>query len=234
MERFPTVLSEELISADFLEKTRKKFHFDVEQAAQIRAAAEKMLPTIREEACCIRQAYAMEKNRSERDFDTTYECVAMSLGKGVDLLQESYSEQGLLLETYIVETLAGELLLRGYDTYNKYVAKHTSLHVARYYFPGSEKSLPLEMLPGLLQNLAPKITCNAAFCMQPKKSVVYIAELTQDETMHCKAICVGCTNKSCPHRIEENKLIRKKLTDLPLTYGYSRIFGIQAKSSGEK
>lgn len=228
MEIFFPELLDEFISDYFLEKVRNKFHFNKEQTALINVVAKKMLPTIREEAFYVRQAYFMDNKPSTRNSDTTYECVAMSLGNGVDLLQESYSEKGLLLESYIVEVLASELLLQGYDAYNSYIAEHTAQHVARYYFPGNEKELPLEMLPALLQNLTQKILCNSAFYMQPKKSVVYIAELTQDETMHCKAICVGCTNKSCPHRIEENKLIRKKLTDLPLTYGYSRIFGIQA------
>lgn len=228
MEHFSSVLAKELISAEFLKKTKTKFHFDEEQSAQISTVAEKMLPTIQEEAFCIRKPYPPKDKPPAGDSDTAYECVAISLGQGVDLLQENYSEKGLLLETYIVEALANELLLHGYDSYNKYMAKHTPLHVARYYFPGNEKTLSLEMLPELLQNLTPKITCNAAFCMRPKKSVVFISELTQDETVHCKAICVGCGNQSCPNRVEENNLIGKRMTDLPLTYGYSRIFGIHA------
>lgn len=225
MEVFFPELLDEFISADFLQKLRIKFHFDEKQAAQIRTAAEEMLPSIRKEAFWIRQAYPMQGEASSKDSDTAYECVAMSLGRGVDLLQESYCEKELL-QSYIVEVLAGELLMQGYDAYNNYIMKNTARHVARYHFPGSEKNLPLAVLPELLQNLTQKITCNSAFCMLPKKSVVFISELTQDETVHCKAICIGCTNKSCPNRIEENDLIRKRMTDLPLTYGYSRIFGI--------
>ena len=222
MEIFFPELLDEFISAHFVKKVQERFHFSVEQTVKIQTVANKMLPTIAEEAFYVRQAYSPENKPP----DKAYECVAMSLGGGVDLLQESYVEKGLLLESYIVEVLASELLLCGYEAYNKIIDAHTIQHVARYHFPGSENELPLEMLPGLLQILTPKITCNAAFCMQPKKSVVFISELTQNEAIHCQAICIGCTNKSCPNRMDENSLIRKRMTDLPLPYGYTRIFGV--------
>lgn len=226
MEGFFPKLLDEFISTDFLKKVRAKYHFDEEQTAQIQTVAEEMLPKIRKEAFWIRQESFSKTEWLSKDTDAAYENVAISLGNGVDLLQESYSEKGLLLESYIVEVLASELLMRGYDAYNRYVMKHTPYHVARYHFPGSEETLPLEILPRLLNDLTHKISCNSAFCMQPKKSVVFIAELTQDETISCKGICVGCSNTACPNRIEDDNLLRKRMTDVPLTYGYSRIFGI--------
>ena len=36
----------------------------------------------------------------------------------------------------------------------------------------------------------------------------------------------GCIYSTCPNRTAADHLIRKRMTDLPLTYGYSRIFGI--------
>lgn len=220
---FPTLLHE-FISPDFLGKISKKFHFGEEQAMQIRTVAEEMLPLIREEGFWTRKAYSLKNRQFVRESDG-YDCVAMSLGHGVDLLQENYSEKGLLSESYIVEALAGELLMRGYDAYNRYIAEHTDRHVARYHFPGSEDSFSLEMLPELLKDLTQKITCNAAFCMQPKKSVVFVSELTQDEKIHCPGICAACSNVSCSNRQRENDFIRKRTPDLPLTYGYSRIWG---------
>lgn len=220
---FPTLL-DELISPDFLEKARKKFHFGEEQAAQMRAVAEEMLPLIQEEGFWTRKAYSLKNRQFNKESDG-YDCAAISLGHGVDLLQESYSEKGLLSESYIVEVLAGELLMQGYDAYNRYIAEHTDRHVARYHFPGSEDSFSLEMLPELLKELTQEITCNAAFCMQPKKSVVFVSELTQDEKIHCQGICAACSNLSCPNRQGENDFIRKRMADLPLTYGYSRILG---------
>lgn len=200
MDHFFPSLLDELISPDFLEKIRKKFHFREEQTAQIRAVVEEMLPLIREEGFWIRKAYSL-KNRQFVEKSDGHDCVAMSLGRGVDLLQESYSEKGMLSESYIIEVLAGELLMRGYDAYNQYIAEHTDWHVARYHFPGSEDSFSLEMLPELLKELTQEITCNAAFCMQPKKSVVFISELTEDAQVQCKGICIGCGSTSCPNRV---------------------------------
>lgn len=204
MEGFFPELLDELISTDFLKKVREKYHFNKEQATQLQAVAEEMLPKMWNEAFWIRQESFASTEWQSEDFNTTYENVALSLGNGVDLLQESYSEKGLLLESYMVEVLASELLMRGYDAYNRYVMEHTPYHVTRYHFPGSEETLPLEMLPQLLNDLTQKISCNSAFCMQPKKSVVFISELTQDETISCKGICVGCTNTACPNRTEES------------------------------
>ena len=225
MEPFFPALLDELITSAFGEHVRRKFHFDEEHTVEIQKVAEEMLPALRKEAFWVRAAYPMEHSDQAGNADTAYEKVAMSLGNGVDLLQERYSEKGFLLQSYIVEALAGELLMRGYDSYNRHIAEHTAKHVAQYHFPGSEERFPLETIPKLLESLTQKITCNAAFCMQPKKSVVFVSELTQDETVRCQGICVGCNNTTCPNRIKENQIIRKRMTDLPLTYGYSRIFG---------
>ena len=226
MAVFFPVLLDEFLTTDFLEKVRTKFHFGEEQAADIRAVAEEMLPAMREEAFWVSKAYLAQNRCQAQDSDTVYESVAISLGNGVDRLQESYSERGLLLQSYIVEVLSSEFLMRGYDAYNRYVAEHTALHVARYRFPGNDDMLPLKTLPGLLKELTRKIACNAAFCMQPKKSVVFISELTGDETVFCEGICVGCANRACANRIEDDTLLRKRMADVPLTYGYRRIFGM--------
>lgn len=220
-EPFFPILLGEFASTAFLENVRIKFHFGEGQAGQIREVAEEMLPVLQKEAFFVRTAYpaenlshveisdAKEAGAQSAPAHSIYEKAAMSLGQGVDILQESYSEMGLLLQSYIVEALSGELLMRGYDAYNRYIAAHTDRHVARYHFPGSEDSFPLHMLPKLLQDFTQEITCNEAFCMLPKKSVVFISELTQDETVRCQGICDGCGNMTCPNRVGENTLNSK-------------------------
>jgi len=217
---FPILLGE-FVSPAFQENVRIKFHFGEGQAVQIREVAEEMLPVLQKEAFFVTTAYPAENlshvepsGKKEDGVQSAlshslYEKVAMSLGQGVDILQESYSKTGLLLQSYIVEALSGELLMRGYDAYNRYIAAHTDRHVARYHFPGSEDSFPLHMLPELLRDLTQEITCNEAFCMLPKKSVVFISELTRDETVCCQGICDGCGNMTCPNRVGENTLNSK-------------------------
>ena len=226
MSPFFTELLDNYPGPAFLEKVRGKYHYEKDWSEALKTSALEMLPFLQKEAFWVSTAYSMRYQGQTQDTDTTYEKAAISLGKGVDILQESYSEKGLLMQSYIVEILAGELLMRGYDAYNRSVAAHTDRHVARYHFPGSEEAFPLEILPDLLKDLTQEITCNAAFCMIPKKSVVFVSELTRDDTVHCQGICAGCGNSTCPNRTAADHLIRKRMTDLPLTYGYSRIFGI--------
>lgn len=79
----------------------------------------------------------------------------------------------------------------------------------------------------LLQKLALPVTCNTAYCMIPKKSVVFYAELTKDPFTKCAGICLGCGRRDCPNRMEEKEnfpLRFADMTDRPLSYGYARIF----------
>lgn len=222
----------------FLEKVCKKYHYGGEQLQELAAVAAEMLPLMRTEACWERIACGAAERRVQTGGEISLICppviepVIMTLGAGVDTLQESYLKRGLLSEGYMIESLASELLLKGYGAYNRHVAAHTVFHVARYHFPGGEESYPLEQLPRLLEQTSLSVTCNGAYCMQPKKSVVFWAELTTEDTAYCQGICVGCTagsgGKSCPNRIEDGIHLRQVLsgmTDVPLSYGYSRIFG---------
>lgn len=136
--------------------------------------------------------------------------VCVTLGPGVDALQESYLQQGLLTEAYMVENLAGELLLRAYPLWNEWVVSQGSpekeLHVRRYHFPGSEDGCPLEKLPELLKKLDIPVTCTEAYCLLPKKSVAFYAELTRERNVRCEGICVGCGRKDCPNRMEREEI----------------------------
>lgn len=196
MAAFFTDLLDSFLNPDFLNQIYEKFHYGEGQLETLMTVAEKMLPLIRKEAFWERgEIY-------EAGEGSAYENVVMSLGIGLDQLQEEYNEKGLLLESYMLETLASQLLMQGYGAYNHYVAAHSKWHVARYYFPGSEEQFPLKLLPGMLKKLTGQISCNKAFFMQPRKSVAFVAELTQDEKVRCQSICIGCDRMDCPNREE--------------------------------
>ena len=225
---FPDAL-DKFLAPVFLEGVRNKFHYDETQAFEFQVVAEEMMPLIREEAFWERRESSGENKHQSEACSVIHEQVVMSLGNGVDCLQERYSERKLLSQSYMIEVLSSELLLQGYAAYNRYIRKNTDWHVARYHFLGSEEEFPLEMLPDLLKELTPLITCNSAFCMLPKKSVAFIAELTQDDKVRCRGICVDCNNLNCSNRMADSGLAEKRLsvmTDMPLTYGYRRIFGL--------
>ncbi len=223
MADFFTDLLDGFLNPSFLEKVRDKFHYEETRSSELQAVAEQMLPLIREEAFWESNISSLQKSSG-----TEYEDVVMSLGAGIDSLQDHYSSQGMLSRSYMLEVLASELLLQGYGAYNRYVERNTDRHVARYHFLGSEDSFPLSMLPRLLDITDGRITCNEAFCMLPKKSVAFVAELTQDEKVRCEGVCVGCNRGQCPNRVagkHPDQGIIARMADLPLTYGYGRIFG---------
>lgn len=198
---FPDLLDKFLLP-DFLEGVREKFHYGDTQKDEFYAVAKEMLPLMRKEAFWASKEFLLKDSYQPEISDAAYEQVVMSLGKEIDCLQEQYSEKGMLSQSYMIEVLAGELLMQGYDAYNRYVKEMTDRHVAKYHFLGSEEAFPFEMLPQLLEELTGQVTCTSAFCMSPKKSVAFIAELTRDESVQCKGICVGCNNVRCPNRIE--------------------------------
>lgn len=232
---FPDLL-DGFLNPAFLKKTRDKFHYGETGLTEFQEVAREMLPLIRKEAfweskessVFMSGNYSMNDAYQSELSDVSYVDVVMSLGEGLDSLQENYSRQGMLSKSYMLEVLAGELLMQGYSAYNRFIETNTKQHVAKYHFLGSESFFPLEMLPHLLQRVTDKVTCNEAFCMLPKKSVAFVAELTQDEKIHCEGVCVGCNSIHCINRIADDSPTRRfmeRMTDFPLTYGYSRIFG---------
>ena len=215
----------------FLHGVMKKYHYDPEGYPNLKQLAEQMVPCLETEA-----------GWQDRDLEETFPAgersflaVGITLGKGIDALQENYLRDGLLTESYMIEVLSSELLLKSYQAYTKWVAGHRELHVARLHFLGTEGTPGLENLPVLLRELQLPVTCNEAYCMIPKKSVVFYAELTKDVFTKCAGICLGCGRKDCPNRMEEKEnfpLRFADMTDRPLSYGYARIFSKSTDENG--
>lgn len=229
MEAFFTDLLEKFTSEHFLREVCRKYHYQDTDYQSLLETAECMLPFMRKQACWNHRLFELSDGQ-----DTSagrYTEAAITLGEGLDRLQEEYAGKGALSECYMVEALASELLLEAYAAYNRQVAAEMPFHVARYHFPGSEQAYPLSMLPELLMRLEMPVSCNEVFCMIPKKSVAFVAELTTEEAVKCPGICVGCkgaAGRSCPNRVEEGLQLSRliaDMTDVPLSYGYSRIFG---------
>lgn len=130
---------------------------------------------------------------------TVTACV-LTLGEQVDTLQERYEEKGDLAAAYMVEAFCNEILMKCYAVYNQMLAQTTDYHVARLHFPGSEDAYPLPIVRDVIQRLHAPVKCLHSFCMIPKKSVVFLAELTTDEAAVCEGICSTCNRKDCENR----------------------------------
>ncbi|MBR1930528.1 MAG: hypothetical protein IJ833_03500 [Lachnospiraceae bacterium] len=211
---------------DFLDGVRKAYHYPIGERETLRALAGAMQKTMLEEAVWNHEVLQRQGQN--------YAQVAMTLGEGVDILQDGYMAKGLLTESYMIEVLGSEILLHGYEAYNRWVDGHTDYHVERYYFlndgeqANKEVSLSLKGLPKLLATLGLPVTCNVAYCMTPRKSVAFYATFTKEENVVCPGICTDCKSVNCPNRISHE--LQKgwnfaDMIDRPLPYGYARIFG---------
>ena len=205
-EEFGKVI-EKCVEEEFLRGICEKYHYLPEDREQLRQTAVAMQSIIRKESFW---QHGLKKG------ETLPDCVVISLGEGIDRLQDTYSEKGELTSAYMVEILAGEILLLTYTAYNAYMERTTDYHVARYFFPGSEKEYPMTMLPKMLAQMDAGIVCNESFCMMPKQSVAFFALLTKDRNIKCRGICVDCGRKDCPNSTHKER---------PLPYGYARILG---------
>ena len=214
-------LIEGMVEESFIKDICQKYHYEEPQLPVLGAVAVSMQERIRLDVQAGRAGFSCEEQEKLVG-------VCITLGAGIDALQEDYLRQGLLSEAYMTETIASELLLQAYPLWNEWVWEQEAQHVKRYYFPGSEAEYPLEALPELLQALQVPVTCTDAYCLLPKKSVAFYAELTEDSDAVCEGICLSCGSADCPNRMERQQRVHypTDMTDRPFTYGYRRIFGL--------
>ena len=63
--------------------------------------------------------------------------------------------------------------------FQRWAEAHLKQRLESYHFFGSEEGLPFEKMAQLLAEMGQnRITCNQAYCMEPKKSVMFLAELS--------------------------------------------------------
>ena len=214
------------VTEAFTESVRKKYHFPAQEKAAMAQVAADLHQAVSGRAGFW---YVMQKADAVTQ-KPTLASVVMTLGAGVDELQEHYTRRDALLECYMAEALAGELLLSCYPRMNRLLGEREGLYPARYCFYGSQEEYPLEAMktaPALLGQT--EVVCNRALCLVPKKSVVFFVELTRDEKTVCQGVCTGCGQRDCPNwQAEDDAKKQGRWPDLlsrPLPYGYERILG---------
>lgn len=134
-------------------------------------------------------------------------CV-VTLGSGVDAMEEIYTDAEELLRVYILECLSNAMLEKTYQQIEDILFQETGLYVSKYQFPGTD--VALEQVREILKEMSVKneelpVTCNESCVMSPKKSVVFIVGLEEEKIDVC--ICDNCTKKDCAHRRESKRVI---------------------------
>ena len=170
----------------------------------------------------------------------TYEnhgIILVTLGHRVDDLSSQYSNQGLLLEAYMIDCLGLELLQKAYEKTDQLFHEETKKWIKQYDFLGDRFSLSYmkELFDVLGHN---EVTYNEYYMMSPKKSVIFIAELTDKKEEKSCGICSNCKNLTCENRKKkdvtedsEEKKRKKDNQKQTYNYGYQRIFGSADKSA---
>ena len=129
----------------------------------------------------------------------------LTLGEGVDRLQDRYRERENMTAAYMAEVISNEILMKSYEAYDRMLAETTDYRVKEFHFPGSEEAYPLSDIGKILDMLGAPVQCLKSFCMVPRKSVVFYAELTREKGNACRSVCQTCEKRSCPYRREENR-----------------------------
>ena len=91
----------------------QKFHYDETQIHEFQAVAEEMLPLMREEAFWEKSVYSGKNKHQSESYSVIYEQVVMSLGNGIDCLQERYSERKMLSHSYMIEGTGRRISIAG-------------------------------------------------------------------------------------------------------------------------
>lgn len=224
----------------FIEHVMRKYHFSAEEKSIMMQVYEKVRAHMAPYA-----AYRVNtRMRGIPLIDAEQSVlVAMTLGEGVDHLQEYYEKEHALLESYMVECVANELLLQMYSDFNLGYPKFHRRYVKRYVFVGDD--IPLASMQGLLQEIYGRlpaeigqendVTANEYGVLLPSKSVVFFALLSEDPRQKCQGICLNCGNQECENRMQEQRQIHQRREpeeqqrtvepEQQLNYGYQRIFG---------
>lgn len=134
-------------------------------------------------------------------------CV-VTLGSGVDAMQEIYTQAEELMNVYILDCLGSAMLEKAYRQVEDILLEETGLHVSSYHFP--EDAVTLERIREIVKEMSIQfqdmpVSCNEACMMNPKKSVVYTVSLEEEKQETC--ICDSCTRKDCIHRRGKKRII---------------------------
>lgn len=180
------------IQPALLQRVSQKYHYMEQDMETLCQVADQMNHVLQGQC-----GFWLDGDAMVRDTDKPLGIV-MSLGVGIDKLQEEYTARGNFVECYMTEVIADELLLDCYVAFNKWITANTDHYVKRYHFCGGGSEFPLEKMPQVIAASAcDAVTCNEAYCLKPRKSVVFRAELTTDADTVCEGICLGCSNKYC-------------------------------------
>lgn len=116
---------------------------------------------------------------------------AMTLGAGVDALEDGLMQEGKMLEAYMVECFAQFYLEKAYGIFRTLFREREGIGLGKFHFLGD--AYPLELTPELFRYLPQdEVTYNEAYVLIPQKSVSFMAPLTEKEHTGSEKDCANC------------------------------------------
>ena len=144
--------------------------------------------------------------------------VIMTLGKIFDDLVEEYEQKEELLLAYAAECFAMEVLKKAYDMFGVKLYEKEGKYAGEFHFLDDEA---MRNIPEILKRMKiEEVYCNEAFALIPQKTVVFFAELSDEQNAGCIKLCENCSQKNCPNRMQKTEH-----NFAALNYGYQRILG---------
>lgn len=172
------------LTIDFLKEFCRRGHYREEDFYQLERVASDL------KGCC------KDRECFEAIVYDTYADIVITLGEGVDYLQEKYTRAEDVLKQWMLENLTGELFMQEYTRIQKRIMSHTKMGVGHMHFWGSEEKYPLEQIPVILQDFSSiRINCTKDFCLRPSKSVLYRLDLNKSRNLNSQRgiPCDTCT-----------------------------------------
>lgn len=214
-----------------MDKLISRYHFQKTDKDMLKALCKSLTPLLD-----IHAYYLTDGNLENVDIEQ-YAAVFLTLGDGIDALQDIYLRRNHVSEAYMLECIGLELLTKAYETFAGQVQMAMGKRAVRLHFLGDK--YPFTIMDEMRRQMGEiNISFNEQYNMTPQKSVAFLLELADTgETaselageeqlkhthnalchVHLAHICADCKNVDCEYRQKEN-----------YTYGYQRIFGGQRK-----
>lgn len=187
----------------FIDAVTEKYHFNVGDKPEILKVYEQM-------AVCMGPYASYRINQRVTGLriidDSQTAIVAMTLGVGVDRLQERYIRADMLNEAYMLDCIANELLMNMYSEFNKSYARFHRRYVQRYVFIGDE--IPLTVIPGLLDEIKGKRvrTEGTDRKSESEGDVSEKTEVSKDDTDKADSLNVKRDKNADDRLIESNEI----------------------------
>ena len=169
--------------ADFIEEAARKNGYGREDLPELSRIAGEV---VRESG--RKGSFASKLLQEEADGKRPVTVSVLTLGEGVDRLQDRYRERENMTAAYMAEVISNEILMKSYEAYDRMLAETTDYRVKEFHFPGSEEAYPLSDIGKILDMLGAPVQCLKSFCMVPRKSVVFYAELTREKGNACRSV----------------------------------------------